>query len=208
MECLLPFFNVAFYGGDWDALSPLKKQILHSARLYRKGCEAGSFGVEFLCKFAAVEGLVIGGLRERKYATMTERLITLMKGHADPTTHERIGALPQKRHLIAHEARGERVAADASSVPYEVYTPLLDRLADAVFAFATSNLDACQTVSELWARVASYEVPDAILQERPEGFGKYGFRDLLLKRGCIWRDLGATLDKVLATDPRISSSAQ
>jgi|GEM_PF-6180837 len=195
-----PLLDSAFAAPGWGAMTELQKQLLYSARLYRKGCEGRSFGLEFLCKFAAVEGLTVATVRSSKYAVMRDRLVELMRPN-DAAVEERIRKLDEKRHLIAHEAMEEQFPDAPDPVPYAIDTLLLDEVAAAVFSFASANLGVCRTVKDLWERGKRPEQGSALTERRSSTVVKVAVRNMLSKRKQYLRGLGSWLDELFLTEP-------
>src|SRR5207248_3036717 len=62
---LVLFFRLATDSHP-KAISDLGLQLRHSLRLFRHGVQTRCYGVEFICKFCALEGLVCGDIRNDK----------------------------------------------------------------------------------------------------------------------------------------------
>jgi hypothetical protein len=203
---ILPFFNFAL-DDSWQSQTPLQNQIVYSARLFRIGCEIQSFGVEYLCKFASVEGLVIGSHREGEKGKKLESRIPRLMRNAQWDVLAVVKELWEKRHLIAHEARGEFFPMDKESFPYQLLIPRLDQIGVAVLVFAIDNMANAQTVSDLWKAVDQYELPEFILGERPKQMVRVGITSILVNRHEVWKGAGNWFDNVLDLDVATLASA-
>lgn len=205
LDRILPFFNFAL-DDSWRSQTPLQNQIVYSARLFRIGCEIQSFGVEYLCKFASVEGMVIGSNRQREKAKkLGDRIPRLLRG-AQWDVLSVVKELWEKRHLIAHEARGEFFSGDQKSFPHQLLTPRLDQIGLAVLVFAIDNMANAQSVSDLWKLVDQYKLPEFVLEERPKQMFRLPMTHTLVNRHEIWKDAGQWFDNVL--DPDMATFSQ
>jgi hypothetical protein len=79
---LWPFF-VTMFENNWSSYSELFQQLLYSARLFRRASEMGSYGLEYLCKWVAIEALVIAGTTTDKGLLVAERVSSLFPNRRD-----------------------------------------------------------------------------------------------------------------------------
>src|SRR6266478_2511301 len=77
MQHLLPVLSQLIEKSA-DDHNELAWRALHSAKFFRRGIESKGFGMEFFCKFAALENLVVGGEPAlKKGEKIRDRLTTL-----------------------------------------------------------------------------------------------------------------------------------
>jgi hypothetical protein len=62
--CASIYYCVSF--GKWDSLTELRRQLAYSVKMFRQGIISGDPGIEYLCKFSALEGLVCGSQTKNK----------------------------------------------------------------------------------------------------------------------------------------------
>ena len=138
---LLKLFDIAAAGSQ-ESMSPLLHQVLYSARMFRHGTESGVFGIDFLCKFSALEGLVCGSEQRRKKHLLTTRLGALFRttGFAQAKDIERLWEL---RCTASHQAKAFELANDPDSVNHAAYIESVDRLFRGVLVFALDSIDTC-----------------------------------------------------------------
>jgi hypothetical protein len=196
LDRLLPFYEKVLEN-KWEDHSPLENQILYSLRLFRRGCRIESYGVEFLCKFAAMEGLVCDGKHE-KAKKLKKRIPQLMR-FAAWDVKSTVNELWEKRHLIAHAGRAEFFPRDDNAVMYEQYIPRLEQIAEAVFVFAIDNISNAKTVTELWKLIGSYQVPDCVKQERHKDLIRLLARNINYPIVGHIKKLGTLFDQVFKT---------
>jgi hypothetical protein len=204
MTIMLKFFDASL-SDRWRNHNALTKQIIHSARLYRLGCESESYGMEFLCKFAAMEGLVTGAAtkaaRRKKGNKLLERVPQLGLRVRWSVRHT-IKKLWKMRNLAAHEARIEYFPKYKESYPLEVLIPRLEFIAVAVFVFACENIRRAESVSALWRLADKYKLPTWACWERPKGIGRLPGRRILISRSEIWTNAGKWFEVVFQQEMR------
>jgi hypothetical protein len=155
---LWPFFDVVA-GVHARHASPLAEQLAYSLKMYRRGATASEAGVEFICKWSALEGLVSPGDSAIR-RTIVERLETLFsdrKHDIEPL----IAELWKRRNKAVHTARATGAVSPMDSI---------DELFLGVAVFALAHLDRAESLQELWAFASSFDVPSFARQTRP---GRY-----------------------------------
>ena len=190
---LRPFFE-AILEGQWNRYSELFRQILFSARLFRRAAETASYGLEYLCKWMAIEALVVAGIKPKGPA-VAGRISSLFPRGQQQAIQTEVAGLWRKRNLIAHEAKAEFFGEAAVENVFEIYIPRLDYLNTAVMVFAIDNVSRATTVAELWSLVDTWTMPTDIVIERPKGAQRIGANNILLNHGVTWPGLGRTLDQ-------------
>jgi hypothetical protein len=166
---LWPFFDVVA-GVHTRRATPLAQQLLYSMKMYRRGASASMDGVEFICKWSALEGLVSVGAHPKRQK-LVERLEALFPDRkAEMSTT--VGKLWDVRNNAVHEARVSGVAESIQQV---------DELFLGVSIFAIAHLDRADALEQLWAFAPTFQVPSFAKQTRP---GR-------------WRILGGTMPAAL-----------
>ncbi|MGD0060809.1 MAG: hypothetical protein ABSD58_15435 [Verrucomicrobiia bacterium] len=200
LNSLLPFFDASL-AHRWQKHSSLTMQIINSARLYRLGCESQSYGLEFLCKFAAMENLVAGTARWQKARKLRERIPMLIKNTKWDVARA-VTKLWKLRNSAVHEARLEYLPKWEKSFPLEVLVSQLEFITTAVFVFALQNMKKARTVSGLWRLANTYQLPSWAARERPKEIRKLPGRTIRGSRGEIWTNAGTWFDPVFQAQLR------
>lgn len=163
---ILPLFDVAT-SEHAASSTALAQQLAFSAKMYRHGGESQVFAIEFLCKFAALEGLVCGGERQLKRQKLTQRLPALFRG--DAAVNADLNKLWDWRNAAVHQSQGFHSEFATEGKPVQVHVVTLERLFAGTVVFAASMLGKAATVSELWSRVTEYTLPPFAAMSRPSG---------------------------------------
>lgn len=164
---LWPFFDVVAQvhaRRDTD----LAKQLLYSIKMYRHGVSAAMEGVEFICKWSALEGLVSAGARLKR-ETLVSRLRALFVARSEEMTTI-VNGLWKARNDAVHEARAFRSAQLKESSPLAGPIQQTDELFLGVAIFAISHLDKAESLDALWSLAPAFEVPSFARQTRPGRF--------------------------------------
>jgi hypothetical protein len=173
---VLKFYSLAI---DMHSRSqtPLAKQIRHSLRMFRHGQHSGSWGVEYICKFCALEGLVCGGLQEKKLATLITRTIALFP-EAIQDSEEMIRKLWKYRSAAVHTAQAFDAGCLDEGAELGVHIAEIEHLFIAVLVFALDRIYAADDVAQLWADVANYSPPTFVYLRRPSDLARYAIRQM------------------------------
>jgi hypothetical protein len=190
---LQPFFKTVLEA-QWSEYSELFRQILFSARLFHRAAETASYGLEYLCKWMAIEALVVAGIQP-KAPTVASRISSLFPQAQQQAIRTEVDTLWRRRNLIAHEAKSEFFGEAAVENMFQIYIPRLDYLNTAVMVFAIDNTSRAATLSELWRLVDTWVMLADIVIERARGAQRIGADKILLNHGITWPGLGRTLDK-------------
>ena len=164
-DALFPFFDiVAQFHPRCD--TSLSRQLMYSMKMYRHGATTGVFGLEYICKWSALEGLVCGGESYGKSSLLKKRIPQLFQNESS-AIEAKVGDLWKLRNEAVHEAR-------AFDSDYLHEAPLLgaqieevERLFFVVVMFALRNVDRADSVQTLWPHAASFTLPDWAIQ-RPK----------------------------------------
>jgi hypothetical protein len=191
LDLMLPLFDIS------SGLTPHKEtelavQIQHSAKVFRAGVKSETFGIDFLCKFAALEGLVCGQSKERKEKLLKERL-----GHLFRTGSQivpMITKLWQKRSNAIHKGEIFEHALLPDSYPLQALTDNVHYLFSGTIAFALTNLDA-GTVDKLWTRASSFDLPDWLLKPNPSHAHRVAITLWLEDSKKVWTNMGRVTDQ-------------
>lgn len=191
LDLMLPLFDIS------SGLTPhkgteLAVQLQHSARIFRAGVKSENFGIDFLCKFAALEGLVCGQNRQRKEKLLKERLGHLFRS-ASPVDLM-ITKLWQKRSHAIHKGEIFEHALLPNSYPLQALTNDIHYLFSGTIAFALANLDAV-TVDELWARASSFDLPDWLLKPNPSHAHRLAISLWIEDSKKVWTNMGRVTDQ-------------
>ena len=155
---LFPFFDVIAQLHPRRDTS-LSRQLMYSMKMYRHGAATGVFGLEYICKWSALEGLVCGGERHRKLALLKKRIPKLFLNESSRVA-AKVAELWKLRNEAVHEAR-------AFDSDYLHEAPLLgpqieevELLFSTVVIFALANIDRADSVQALWTYAASFTAPE------------------------------------------------
>jgi hypothetical protein len=157
-RALFPFFDVVAKLHPHRDTS-LSRQLMYSMKMYRHGAGTGVFGLEYICKWSALEGLVCGGEPYGKLSLLRTRIPQLFTSEFS-AIEAKVDDLWKLRNEAVHEAR-------AFDSDYLHEAPLLgpqieevERLFLVVVMFALSNIDRADSVQTLWAHARSYTLPE------------------------------------------------
>jgi hypothetical protein len=165
---LWPFFDVVA-GLHARSDTALARQLSHSMKMYRQGASAVMEGVEFICKWTALEGLVCAGVQWRKFEALKKRLPSLF-----PTRQQEIGTMVtnlwKARNEAVHEARAFRSPHVTNSHPLVGPIGNVDELFLGVATFAIAQLQNVDSVEALWDTASTFVLPDFAKHIRPGRF--------------------------------------
>ena len=165
LDGLMPFFDIAS-GIHAQKDTSLSRQLLYSMKMYRAGAETGDFGLEFICKWSGLEGLVCGGEKSGKHKLLQERLSSLMPEPVDETT-ELVRTLWGFRNQAVHEALAFQSDYLEGAPSLAIWIEPVERLFLAVVTFALAHLDKTDAVQTLWPYVTSFQLPLYATLSRP-----------------------------------------
>ncbi|MBI2514179.1 MAG: hypothetical protein HYV96_19575 [Opitutae bacterium] len=160
---------VRFYSFAIDQHSrsqtPLARQLRHSLRMFRHGQHSGSWGVEFICKFCALEGLVCGPTKDNKFKLLSRRLGALLPG---PATAAMISQLWNFRNAAVHTAQAFDAGCLDEGAPLGVHIEEIEYLFVAALVFTLQHIDAADDVSQLWKNSDPSSLPEFTRWRRPD----------------------------------------
>ncbi len=157
-RALFPFFDII------SQLHPrrntsLARQLMYSMKMYRHGAGTGVFGLEYICKWSALEGLVCGSERHNKRGLLKQRIPQLFS-NCQAQVEATVVKLWDLRNEAVHEAR----AFDSDHL-HEA--PLLGpQIEDVEFLFLTvvtfalARIEDANSVQTLWHDATSFQLPD------------------------------------------------
>jgi hypothetical protein len=179
----------------FESASPLCHQLLYSARMFRHGAESDTFGIHFLLKFSALEGLVCGPETKNKEKLLTERLGNLFRT-TELLAGNQVKHLWHLRCTASHQAKAFELEADPHAVNHSPHIELLDRLFRGLLVFALDRLDGAGTVEDLWSGVLSYSLPDFASAERPHDMQRLAMLHFLVDPHVPVPGIGPILDSL------------
>jgi hypothetical protein len=194
----LAFFDAATIS-DSKYRNDLCYQLRYSAKMFRCGLDAHNFGVEYLCKFSALEGIVCGAIREKKRQTLISRLSSLF-AKANRNIHEDIKKLWTFRNEASHQAKAFHDDDIPGSKPIHLEVVTIEYYLAGVFVFALDHIETAQTVEALWSQLAGYSLPDYALLERPSDMFKCPILNLTVNTPFVMNGVGDSID-VIYTSP-------
>ena len=200
LQKMLPILGEAL-DSKAERMTPLMEQLLYSARMFRLGAASGNYGVQFLCKFCALEGLVTGGEDEFKKRTFKERSRELF-GSVIDKLDDIVNELFRVRNDIAHEAKCDLFQWDAGFRSPEPLIEHLNTLALCVLAFAADYVEQCRSLSELWSHAAGYEIPSVLLQKKYPSTQQLEAWNVQFTDNKLWSNIGLHFDEMFPRDER------
>ncbi len=190
---LLRFFDLVIAPAT-HASSSLSRQLLYSTKMYRHGMTIEIYGLEFICKCSALEGLVCGGEREKR-KLLRERLPNLY--HADRAeTEELVDKIWTIRNEAVHEARAFRSGTLTDSPILSEALEGVDRLFLGTFVFATENLETASSVRELWPKAQTYQLPGFVTMKRPPSMPRFMMTSCTLETHQRWLGGSRQIDQI------------
>lgn len=199
MQHLLPVLSQLIEKPS-DSHNELAWRALHSAKLFRRGIESKNFGMEFFCKFAALENLLMGGETQEKGKKFRTRLLALV-GDVLPDSESLVAELWKRRHPLVHEARVEFIDEDPKAFPVHIHMETLNWLFQVTFVFLADHFRSVSSLDELWKLAGEYRIPDKIRETRPQGIVRFAASSWSEKSGIVWNGAGKLVDDLWATPP-------
>ncbi|MDB6122467.1 MAG: hypothetical protein JWQ71_1460 [Pedosphaera sp.] len=191
---LLTFFDIVA-GGDPKYKNDLGFQVGYSAKMFRCGGQAKNFGVEYLCKFSALEGLVCGAEKEGKEKLLKERLARLF-AKSPRDVKKDVKRLWKLRCEASHQAKAFYDEEIPDSNQLQTETVLIEYFLTGVLVFALDQVENAKSVAELWTMLPGYTLPDYALFERPADMPKLPIMNMVRDTKLYWRDAGLLVDMV------------
>lgn len=200
MQHLLPVLSqlIEKTGDDHNELA---WRALHSAKLFRRGIESKSFGMEFFCKFAALENLVVGGEPPLKKGQKICDRLTALVDDVLPNAESSISELWKRRHPLVHEARLEFIDEDPDAFPVHIHMETLNWLFQVTFVFLSDHFESAISLDELWKCAAAYRIPDKVRDTRPKEIARFPASTWSEKCGIVWNGAGKLIDNLWAAAP-------
>lgn len=194
---LVSFFRLATDGHP-KSLSDIGLQLRHSLRLFRYAVQTGNFGVEFICKFCALEGLVCGDIRSGKKRLLAHRLSALFPNES-AEIGTKIDRLWKYRNEAVHTARTFDAGPLDHGASLGVNLEDLNRLFVGVIVFALDQIPAVDTIHDLWTKVEAYSLPSYASAKRPEGMTQYLLKNAEFELKIHSPTLGTIFESTLKT---------
>lgn len=194
---LVSFFQLATDAHP-KSVTDLGLQLRHSLRLFRHGVQTGCYGVEFICKFCALEGLVCGDIRNDKKRHLVQRLTALLPSEA-AAVRTKVEELWKYRSEAVHTARAFDAGPLDHGAPLGVNLEDLNRLFVAVVVFALDQVPTVDSVPDLWASIGNYSLPGYASAKRPEGMTQYALKNAEFELKIGSPTLGTLFESTLKT---------
>ena len=202
---LFPFFDVVAQLHPRRNTS-LSRQLMYSMKMYRHGAATGVFGLEYICKWSALEGLVCGGESHKKLALLKKRISQLFPNES-AAIETKVAELWELRNEAVHEAR-------AFDSDYLHEAPLLgpqieevELLFSTVVMLALANMDRADSVQTLWEHVASFTVPEWAAK-RPPDMPRMTVKKVRFDTKLAITGGGALFDSAFSTRAATKSSSE
>ncbi len=187
LKHFLEFFDVVATD-DVKFDNELCNQIGLSAKMFRCGSSARAHGVDFLCKFTALEGLVCGPVKHGHGKLLQQRLSELFR-HRKGIGKE-VEDLWSKRCEASHQGK-------AFSERFAVLIDPLEKLTLGTIVFAINHVKFAKTVDELWSRYAAkYELPAEVTIERPTEISRYQATRFIVDPNMQFNNVGPVMDRI------------
>ncbi len=129
-------------------------QLKLSLKMFSHGCRASNVGIEFLCKFSALEGLVCGGVQNQKQKLLKERLGPLFTNV--PSVDTLIARLWKLRCEASHQSKAFTDEFVQANVDVEF---LLMGTVD----FMVSHLNQANTIEDVWSRNLGHILAEEVI---------------------------------------------
>lgn len=193
----LDFFDVA---ATDNALfdTELANQISLSARMFRHGRMSSSYGIEYLCKFSALEGLVCGPRTHGHGNLLKNRLSVLFRHRIN------IAAEVQELWRIRCEASHQGKAFDDT---FSTLIEPIERLALGCLVFAVDHVRTTKTIDELWTKALGYALPKEAIIDRPPEIQRRAIVRLISQPKHQWNNVGKMVDSIFETRKPPQASA-
>jgi hypothetical protein len=192
---LLSFFDIAMSLHP-SGNSPLSRQLLYSMKMFRHGAMSGIFGLEYLCKWSALEGMICGGEQGKKRLLLTR--LPMLFPTKGPEFLETLSKLWNIRNEAIHESR----AFDSDHLPEAPalgpHIETVEFLFRNVVIFALSRIAEADSVESLWRGVETYK-PITAIQERPADMPRMAMKKFIMPIGVSIKNGGTLIDSVFAS---------
>ncbi len=166
-------------------------------KMYRHGAATGIYGLEFICKWSALEGLVCGGEPAGKLAMLLNRMPALFPA-ARTTVEEKVKELKLRNEAV-HEARAFHTDhLSDSNMLSRLKSTRWRQLFLAVVVFAFDHLGKADSVTTLWPLVVGHQLPTFASQQRPSDMPRYVITSYMLNTHLIGKGFGAINDAAFA----------
>jgi hypothetical protein len=182
----------------------LAQQLLYSAKMYRYGRQSRVFGIDYLCRFTALEGLTCGSATAKKHAMIKTRLEALFPQSAGVKAD--IEKLWLLRCEASHQGKAFHLYNVTGSPRLEREIGLLEYYFTAVLVFAVENVSA-GTVDALWKTAGTYQLPSWASLERPAEMPRYAISRYTSRVGTL-NGAGPLIDAIYVEKARQADNEQ
>jgi hypothetical protein len=187
---LMRRFLVFFDTVSCNAAKPqtdLVSQLALSTKMYRHGCSSDSYGIEFLCKFTALEGLVCGDAKSNKEKLLKKRLSALFRHLTN--VEKQIGDLWVMRCEASHQGKAFAAKFAPSISQIEMFTI-------GVTAFALDHIKQVNKIEDLWKHADTYILPPEAILERPAEIMRCPMTRTVGVTSVKWNNIGPVIDNI------------
>ena len=185
----------------------LAYQLTYSSRMFSCGANSGTVGVEYLCKFSALEGLVCGPATANKRKLISERL-TVLFSESERNVDADITELWDVRCEASHQAKAFYNCSIPDSNWIQAEVVLVEFYLVGMLVFALDNIEKAKTVDELWKNVRGYVLPTYALLERPADMPKLIVSKFIIPTPISVPGAGAFIDAIYQSQAPISPALQ
>jgi hypothetical protein len=204
-DAMNPFFDIV---ADLHPRrnTALSRQLLYSMKMYRHGASTGVYGLEFICKWSAFEGLVCGGERPKKRLIL-DRMSALFASHSEKLPD--LENLWDLRNEAVHEARAFHSDHLHEAKPLAIELHDVENLFFAVVIFAV-HIDRVDSIASLWSYALGYGLPDFAVEKRPAQMPRYAMMHVRFNTNLIGKGIGRMFDDAFRffTPSRLSSDTK
>ena len=194
-QALFPFFDIAS-GIHANPNTSLVRQLVYSMKMYRHGASTRIYGLEFICKWSALEGLICGSQRQNKRQLLLSRLPKLFPQSQD-TIDNLVKKLWALRNSAVHEAKAFDFIDPDRSAHLGMQIEEVERLYLAVFLFALAHVDKANSVEDLWAFASAFSLPAFATQKRPKDMVRFVVTSMRGSTSILFQGGGAMFNRAL-----------
>lgn len=202
---LLPFFETLLPEDEQEP-TEIINQLRCSCRMFRLGSESHSFGLEFLAKFSALEGLLCGPAKANKRRIMATRASDLFHP-SRPEAEVEINDLWQYRCVASHRAFVFYDEDIPGTRPLQLEMEKLEKLYLGALAFVIENREFTGSYDRLWQGARDFVIPAEFTRIRPAGVGKFAADSWIDKHHLEWTAVGRCFDDIFARQAELIQQA-
>lgn len=199
---LFAFFDIAM-SLHAKRNSLLSRQLLYSMKMFRHGAMTGIFGLEYLCKWSALEGMICAGEQGKKRLLLTR--LPLLFPTKGPEFLETLSKLWNIRNEAIHESRAFDSDHLHEAPALGPHIETVEFLFTNVVIFALSRINESDTIESLWRGVASYK-PKTVIQERPADMPRMAIKKFVMPIKVAIKNGGTVIDAAFTSQQNASAT--